>query len=210
MDTLFHQLLLEWKKPYLRDQDLIVTFKGENTRRYDAVKYAIKRKILIPVRRGLYLIGPPYGKGTGDPFEMAQIIYGPSYVSLESALSFHGWIPEAVYTTTSVSAKRKKIFETSMGVFRYSQTPSPHFFLNVQRITNEASTFLIAEPWKAIADLIYCSRKKWTSCQALSSDMRIENETLQQSDKKSLFHIATYYASPRVCKILKCFYEELI
>ncbi len=209
MDTRLGTLLQEWKKPFLRDQDLAILFSGEDGKRYDVVKYAIKKGILIRLQRGLYLIGPPYKKGELDAFEIAQSLYGPSYISLESALSFHGWIPEAVYVTTSVCAKRSKTIETSIGNFRYAHTPSAHFFLNVERIANKESSFLLAEPWKAVADAIYCYRKTWKSINDLSSDMRIEIETMQQSNRDSLLHIATYYDSSRVRTSLSRFAEEL-
>lgn len=210
MDTSFSQFLLAWKKPYLRDQDLVVVFKEEDSRRYDVVKYALKKGILIHVKRGVYLIGPPYGRGACDPYEIAQILYGPSYISLESALAYYGWIPEAVYVTTSVSAKRTKLIETPVGKFRYSHTPATHFFMNVERIAKEESTFLIAEPWKAIGDVIYCYKKNWKSIQDLSSDMRIEIDTMKQSDLASLLHIATYYKSAKVRQILRRFTQELV
>lgn len=214
MDTKYRNLLLEWAKPFIRDQDLSVVFYGEETRRYDAVKYAMKKGVLIQMRRGLYLIGKPFGKGSCDPFEMAAVLYGPSYISLESALSFHGWIPEAVFTTTSVTPKRAKVIDTPVGVFRYSHTPTAHFYLNVQRIeqaTGEKSDtcFLLAEPWKAVADALYCYRKPWRSVRDLSLDLRIEIETLEQSDKKSLWHVAEHYASKRVQKVLRTFFREL-
>jgi hypothetical protein len=40
-----------------------------------------------------------------DPLELAQLVHGPGYVSLETALSHHGWIPEGVYAITNVSSK---------------------------------------------------------------------------------------------------------
>ncbi|MBS0649283.1 MAG: hypothetical protein JSS10_08690 [Verrucomicrobia bacterium] len=209
MEPRFHQLLLEWKKTYLRDQDLMPIFQGQDARRYDGVKYAIKKGFLISIRRGLYLVGPPYRKENWDPFEIAQVIYGPSCISFESALSYHGWIPEAVYVTTSACARRSKDFQTPFGNFRYLHTPFDHFFLNVERITKGEAVFLMAEPWKAIADMIYCYKKKWSSIRDLMSDLRIEVETLEQSNRNSLLHIASTYKSPRVCQKLLRFVEEM-
>jgi hypothetical protein len=209
MDSNFRQFLLEWEKPFLRDQDLIMVFKGEDAKRYDAVKYALKKGVLIHVKRGVYLVGPPYGKGVCDPFEIAEVLYGPSYISFESALSYYGWIPEAVYITTSACAKRSEMIETSRGNFRYSHTPSLHFFMNVSRIASAESTFLIAEPWKVIGDMIYSYKKSWKSINDLSLDLRIELDTMKSSDLTSLAHIAHYYNSVRVRQILSHFEKEL-
>lgn len=46
---------------------------------------------LIPLRRGLYL-----QDRTANPLALAPAIHGPSYVSFESALAWHGLIPERV------------------------------------------------------------------------------------------------------------------
>jgi hypothetical protein len=210
MDSNFSQFLLEWKKPFLRDQDLITVFRGEDTRRYDAVKHAIKKGVLIHVKRGVYIVGRPYGQGMRDPFELAEMLYGPSYISFESALSHHGWIPEAVYVTTSACAKRSKMIETKVGNFRYSHTPAAHFFMNVVRQTNGQSIFLLAEPWKAVGDMIYSHKKSWKSIADLTLDLRIEQETIRSSDFASLVHIASYYDSTRVRQILSGFAKELI
>lgn len=209
MDSKVTQLLMQWEKPFIRDQDLNILFQEKPSKRYDTVKYALSKGFLIHLRRGLYLIGPPYGKGQCDPFEVAQVIYGPSYISFESALSYHGWIPEAVYHTTCACVKRAKIFETPIGGFRYFHTPNDHFFLNVT-IVEEKSSFIMAEPWKAIADMIYSSKKQWQSLEDLTLDLRVEPETLLQSDRESLFHIASCYASHRVRTILSQFYKELL
>lgn len=209
MDKKFSQFLLEWKKPFLKDHDLITVFQGEDIRRYDAVKYALKKRVLIHVKRGVYLVGPPYGKGRAEPFELAQALYGPSYISFESALSYHGWIPEAVYVTTSACAKRSKMIQTSMGNFRYSHTPTAHFFMNVQRQADDEGTFLVAEPWKAIADMLYCHKKNWKSTNDLCLDLRIEFDTMKNSDLESLAHIACHYDSKRVCQVLTRFAKEL-
>ena len=215
MDKKLELFLYEWAKPYVHDEDLAVLFLGEEQRRYDAIKLAKKKQILLPIRRGLYQIGKPFSKTNCEPFELAQAIYGPSYISLESALSFHGWIPEAVYTTTSVCSKRSKEVKTPLGVFRYSHTPTSHFFLNVERVVteqdkNNSSIFLVAEPWKAVADAIYCYKRCWKSIFDLATDFRIEIETMKQSDHKSLFHIAEYYESDRVQKTLYIFLKELL
>lgn len=186
-----------------------MVFQGDDAKRYDTVKYALKKGVLIHVKRGVYLVGPPYGKGACDPFEIAETLYGPSYISFESALSFHGWIPEAVYVTTSACAKRSKMIETGMGNFRYSHTPASHFFMNVERHANGESAFLMAEPWKAIGDMLYSHKKNWKSINDLHLDLRIEFDTMKSSDLASLTHNARYYDSTKVRQILSRFAKEL-
>src|SRR5258705_210846 len=85
---------------------------GSDHRRYGLVKRALKSGDLIQIRRGLYVLGQKHRMTDVNLFELAQRVYGPSYISLESALSYHGLIPEAVYAVTSVCMKRSKEFET--------------------------------------------------------------------------------------------------
>ena len=79
----------------------------------------------------------------------------------------------------------------------------------MQRLETEYAHFLIAEPWKAIADEIYSHHRKWPTIHALSSDLRIELDTIQTSDLNSLQHIAQNYPSQYVKKNLQQFIKEL-
>jgi hypothetical protein len=209
MSTKLEKFLYQWPKPYIRDQDLLALFGKNDVQRHDAVKYAIAHNIIQKIRRGLYLINFLQPQTKFDPFELAQVIYGPSYISLESALSYHGWIPEAVYITTSVSSRRTKLFDTPIGQFHYSSTPISSFYLNVQRVSGSASTFLIASPWKAIADYIYVYKKKWESILDVIVDLRVEEETIDESDRQDLEEVAMTYHNEKVRKLLARFYEEL-
>lgn len=60
-------------------------------------------------------------------FEIANKIYRPSYVSLESALSYYHLIPESVFAITSVSTRRTHRFETGIGRFIF-RTIQPKLF----------------------------------------------------------------------------------
>ena len=59
---------------------------------------------------------------------VANKIYWPSYVSLETAFSYYGWIPEAVFTITSISTRKTQAFDTPVGHFRYSSVKPALFF----------------------------------------------------------------------------------
>jgi len=104
---------------------------------------------LISLRRGLY--------GTRrdlDPRCLAGPIYGPSYVSFETALSWHGMIPEGVSAILSATAKRSASFENALGFYRYISIPMAVFPVGVCRITESDLPFLIASPTKAVVDRI--------------------------------------------------------
>jgi len=210
MNTVFLELVYTWPKPYIRDQDLATVFFMNDGRRYDTVKYAIKKGILSQIKRGLYLIHLPHQKIYYDHFEIAQAIHGPSYISLESALSYHGWIPEKVSTCTSVTAKRAKEFMTDIGNFTYLHVPITSFMLQVQRVETNNATYLIAEPWKAIADHVYTHKRSWKSLANLISDMRIDEDSLLESKLTQLEEISIHYASMKVRCLFAKFYKEVL
>ena len=193
--------LRQYPKPYIRDTELAILLGGTEDRRYSYAKRAFHKGDLIRLKRGLYLIDHlPI-----DAFEIAQHLYGPSYISLESALSYHGWIPEAVYITTSVSTKKNPTIRTPIGVFSYEHTPVEQFYMSVEKIDG----FLMAHPWKALADYVYVYRKKWKNLREMMEDLRIERSSIVDADKKPLEEIAQFYDSPRVRRFAKKILKEL-
>ncbi len=112
---------------------------------------------LVRLRRGVYALGAPYRKRDPHPFEIANVLVEPSYVSLESALGFHGLIPEAVFTTTSVTTARAATFDTALGRYMYRHISLQMMWGYTQvRLSADANrTALVARPEKALLDLVY-------------------------------------------------------
>jgi len=203
-------LIEDWPKSYIKDEDLASFFKKSDDARYSFVKRALKAGELIRIRRGLYLIKSKIKLSLPDEFELALIIYGPSFVSFESALSYHGWIPESVYTITCASAKRAKEFKTPVGVFSYKRVPEENFYMGVERIETQESVIFIAQPWRALADFIYTRKKNWKNLEQLENDLRIDKKTLIESDKEFLKLLTEKYPSHKVRQILKKFLKEIV
>jgi predicted transcriptional regulator of viral defense system len=201
--------LRDWPHTFIHDSDLAYFLGKSDDARYGIVKRALKQGSLIRLRKGLYLIADKARQVLPNEFELALQIYGPSVISLESALSFHGWIPEAVYTTTCVTPKRAQEFENKFGVFSYTRVPEQGFYRGVDRIAAGTSVAFIAAPWKALADFIYTRHKTWRNLQELEADLRIDHEAFLSGDKALLQELCEYYSSPRVRKILKRFLIEI-
>lgn len=210
MEKNIRDLIKQWPTCFIQDDDLkmLLTDKTEDAR-HSVVKRILKDGLLIRIRRGLYLISDKTKPLFVEVFELASLIYGPSFVSLESALSYHSWIPEGVYTTTCVSIKRAKEFKTPIGIFSYKCVPEEKFYTGVDRIKTQKGSFFIATPWKALADFIYTRRKSWKNLSELEADLRIDKETIMNSDKKMLKLLAENYPSHRVRKNLKRFLKEI-
>lgn len=171
--------------------------------RYGLVKRAISKGELIHLRRGLYGFSEKYQRRGMNLFELAQMIYGPSYISFESALSHHGWIPEAVYTVTSSTMKRSKTYDTPLGAFSYTRIPAIPFFAGVERIENQNGIFFMATPWKALADYVYANKKNWQGTQPLIQDLRIEEKYLKRADPYLLNELKEHSNSLRVKEFIE-------
>ena len=86
---------------------------------------------------------------------IAGKIYSPSYISLHSALSIYGIIPEAVTQITCVTTNRPTSYSNPFGQFHY-QTIKPELFYGYKQVSlSRGGSYLIAEPEKAIVDLLY-------------------------------------------------------
>ena len=112
---------------------------------------------LLSLRRGVYAVARPYRRREPHAFEVANLLVRPSYISLESALAYHGLIPEAVYVTTSVTTARTSHYETPLGRFDYRHiSPALMWGYAEERLAAHASsTALVARPEKALLDLVY-------------------------------------------------------
>jgi len=203
MNKQFLETLLRWPKSYISGIDLYALLDKSDHSRHAIIKRAVQMGYLISLKRDLYLIQKE-GQSALDAFEIASILYGPSYISFESALSYHGWIPEAVNTTTSASSKRSKLFDTPIGVFSYEHIPIKAFSLGVEQHiqTNQVNLF-IASPLKALADLIYARKRSWNHLEDLSADLRIDPELFQTIDSELFSELIHNYPSQRVSSTLK-------
>ncbi len=208
----FENILFNWPNQCIRDIDLTILLSCSKDARYSLVKRALKNKNLILLKRGVYLIGKPYKRTPPNLFEAAQQLYGPSYISLQSALSYHQWIPEAVYTTTSVTVKRSNHFKTPLGEFSFSAIPSSNFYMGVERVVESNAVYLMADPWKALADYIYIYKPLWKTLSDVTMDLRIELEALKSVDKSTLNTLkvlTSNYPNNRVKKVLTLLQREL-
>jgi predicted transcriptional regulator of viral defense system len=89
-----------------------------------------------------------------DYFFIANKIYSPSYISLESALSHYGFIPETTLQITSVSTRKTNLFDTQFGVFSYQSVKNDLYF-GYKVIESNDRPFTLATPEKAILDYFY-------------------------------------------------------
>lgn len=124
----------------------------------DKIAAMEKQQQLIRIKKGLFVVAQQEGTSPISRELIANHLYGPSYVSLENALSYHNLIPERVYRVRSVTMKRFKMYDTPLGVFEYRTVSPEYFSIGIQQqVTQSNTAFLIASPEKALCDLIVLS-----------------------------------------------------
>ena len=210
MEKIVEKIIEHVPNDIFTDDILINLLPGSPDSRYGVVKRAIAKGEIIHIKRGLYALAKKYQRRGINLFELSQLIYGPSYVSFESALNYHGWIPEAIYCVTAACAKNAKDFSTTYGVFSYKRIPFPILYLDVERIESPEGTFLMASPWKALIDYVYAYKKDWKGIDPLIKSLRVEKETLEENLNDELFtQLGDKYRNFRVKKFIKGLRKDL-
>ena len=171
---------------------LILEMLKEYKRPNDKINEWVKSGQLIAVRRGLYIPGKQSNLTVPEPFLIANHLRGPSYVSLESALSYWGLIPERVFEITSVTLKTTKQYNTPVGRFNYQRLPSPYYAFGIESIQlSPKQTALIASREKAVCDKIILTsgvtlRSARQTKDFLLDDLRMDESELQKLNTKMM------------------------
>lgn len=114
---------------------------------------------IIRLKKGLYVVAPNVSRVALSTELIANHLYAPSYVSMQTALRYYGLIPEAVYTTQSMTLKHSRSFDTPVGRFEYKNMSREAFSIGITSINMQSYAFLMATPEKALCDLIANSPK---------------------------------------------------
>ena len=172
-------MLNEYKNPRVKINDLL------------------NKEKIIRVKKGLYVFGPELARGPYSKETLANLIYGPSYISLEYALSFYGLIPERVENVTSVTNKRNKLFNTTLGVFLYKYiSPSIYSYGITLYEIDKNHSILIATKEKAVSDMLYFAGKMTDQAQIeqyLFDNMRLEMEDIIGFNIRKVKQLASQY-----------------
>ena len=113
-----------------------------------------RRGLLVKLRNQYYAF-PEYRQMPDFSRYVANRIYSPSYISLHSALSFYGMIPEEVVQLTSVTTLKTARFENDFGTFHYQNVKTPFYFGFEIKTMQSGRGLLFATPEKALLDLLY-------------------------------------------------------
>ena len=175
---LTHQLLLSLLKGYKRPNDKV----------YDL----LQQGVLESIKKGLYIAGPAVKGNKPEPFLLANHILGPSYISLDTALSYYGLIPERVYEVSSVTTKASRKFSTPMGLFSYTRLRLPYYSFGIRQTKlSDDQYVLIASPEKALFDKVATTsgmvfRSPKNAASYLLENMRMDEDGLKGLDTTTM------------------------
>jgi hypothetical protein len=143
----------------------------------------VKKGYLLRLKKGIYAFSRDRDKLRGEG--IAFLLYQPSYLSLESALAWYGFIPEIVYAYTSVTARITRTFENAWGRFIYRHVKSALFWGYVEMKT-EHGPYLLVEPEKALLDYFYFNLARINTEDDFDS-IRLNEEELEKTLDKNKF-----------------------
>lgn len=193
--------------------DVKRVLNGTPASRYAFINKALKKNQIIQLKRGIYVMSQKYARENFSQFNIASQMIPHSYVSLESALSFHGWTPEGVPVISSVIHQgRSKTFDTPLGEYQYRFIPvnQYEFLTGVLRKTMNEQPFLIASPLRALMDLVYEKKLDWQGIDFLLESLRIEIDSLFSLKQDDFKKIKSVYRSKRVLAFINQLEDSII
>ena len=198
---------------FVRVSQLNRIIGGSAGRRYGLVNRALKSGELLRLQRGLYVLTDRYRSYSIHPFALAQALAAGSYISFETALSFHGWIPEMVHTTASVVPGRKsrQYANEQLGSFSFhSLATELGFFLElVERTQMDGQTALVAKPCRALMDLVCFRKVIWQGLRWLEKGLRIDIRLLKSITSEDIIILKRLYKHKRMQSFLSSLALEL-
>ena len=159
----------------------------------------VKGGRVLRLRRGVYLLAPPYPGTTAHPFAIAGALQRASYVSLHSALAFYGMIPEHVPVTTSITAGRPEELSTPRGRFQFRHVAPRHLFGFAEVEVARDQRVLLAGPEKALVDLLYLT----PHCDQVPYLRELRLAPADTLDLEKLHATVTSTGSPKVARAVR-------
>jgi len=173
----------------------------------DRITRLLEQGVILQIRRGLYIFAEPFAKHPLSRELLANLVHGPSYVSMESALEYHAMIPEQTMAMTSASFSRGRSFETPVGLFIYRRVPERVFSIGVDRVEIPGGrSFLMARPEKALADMVHIDRglelRSFRAVEEyLYDNLRIDPASIEALDASLMESISAAYGTGRTGKL---------
>jgi predicted transcriptional regulator of viral defense system len=177
------------QKTPLVDYATIKSLLSENGYKYinDKIKYMKQKGLLTPLKRALYIYNSPFVKSVISKEIIANNLLGPSYISYEYALYYHGLTPERVEEVTSATIKRSKTFSTTLGTFSFRHIDKELYPLGLEILSSNRGNFIMATCEKALCDKVFATKglkigSKKAMMIFLEEDLRADMDELVNFD----------------------------
>ncbi len=142
------------KFPYFYSSNLISLNEPLRSLRKQLNEWT-KKGLIIQLKKGLYTLNDEDRMVPLNREIISNVLIEPSYVSLEYALSYYGFIPERVGQLTAVTPKKTQEFVNKTGVYSYRSIKNKAFLGFREEQTSSGFSFFIATKEKAIVDFLY-------------------------------------------------------
>lgn len=205
----------------MKYENLVELFKerpffesGEVTLAFDEPRPQIEARLsrwvalgkLVKLRKEKYLLPKKYRNREPSLEYISNYLYRPSYISLRTALSIYGMIPESVHIQEAVTPRKTTVWKTPLCTFKYYSIKKERFWGYKIYPDNEKgivpqNRFFLAEPEKVLIDLFYLLKGEWTKERI--KEMRFQN--LENIDKKKLCEYSEKFGSSKVSRAVRRF-----
>ncbi len=166
------------------------------------IQSLLRSKELIRVKKGIYVFGEKVALEPYSKEHLANLIFGPSAISFEYALSFYNLIPEKVEEVTSITTRRNKIYITAVGRFSYQYVNAQKYTIGITQILNHRRNILIATKEKALCDILSVKTPNLKNVSDLKThlteNLRIEIENIHDLNPELLENISRLYKNDNV------------
>ena len=159
------------------------------------IQRLLKEKKIFKIKQGLYETNLNI-----NPFYLTNVIYGPSYISFQTALSYYDMIPERVYAITcaTMNKHKSKEYRNEFGIFLYKDVPSMVYPFGIECIESNGYCYYMANKEKALCDMLYEYKPVYSIKEIeeiLFEDLRINEEIFELLDMNLLIELTSLYKS---------------
>lgn len=189
------------------DYQLIAGYFGGLKKVRDKVSSLVASGKIVRLKKGLYVFGENWRNSPLNLEVVANLLYGPSCISFEYALTAYGLIAERARVVTSLAIGDSKSYDTPVGVFEYRAIDQKKFKVGIEyRDLGREGGYFIASREKALIDLVYRTPGIRTLEQLrffLFEEMRVDESMFREFDFLKLDKIAKIYNKHSVSMLSK-------
>lgn len=198
----FRKMVGKWPVVFSRD---VVDPGGAGQGMRNQLERWRKLGLVIRLRKGVYMLGDDDRRVEAPRAYLANQLYGPSYVSLEYALGYYGLIPERVEDVTSVTVRKTARVVNDAGTFTYRHISREGYRGFVVVKGGDGIPFFIAEPEKALVDLMYLELRKFDPKDPgiFEDSYRLQN--ISRLDPKKMIRYSGLFDNKKLFALVKAF-----